>query len=99
MALVNGKYLIADAFDVIVGSGDVKVAKPDPAIFHLTLAQLGRQPEEAIFVDDSPTNIQGAQAVGLHTIHYTRGTRHPRRPGALRRQSIAPFLERFLEAF
>ena len=28
MALVNGKYPIADAFDVIVGSGDVKVAKP-----------------------------------------------------------------------
>jgi glucose-1-phosphatase len=73
MALVNGKYLIADAFDVIVGSGDVKVAKPDPAIFQLTLAQLGRQPHEAIFIDDSPTNIQGAQAVGLHTIHYTRG--------------------------
>ena len=73
MALVNGKYLIADAFDVIVGSGDVKVAKPEPAIFHLTLAQLGRRPEEAIFIDDSPTNIQGAEAVGLHTIHYTRG--------------------------
>lgn len=77
MALVNGKYLIADAFDVIVGSGDVKVAKPDPAIFHLTLAQLGRRPDEAIFIDDSPTNIQGAQAVGLHTIYYTRGTDIP----------------------
>ncbi|MFN8468863.1 MAG: HAD family phosphatase [Caldilineaceae bacterium] len=77
MALVNGKYLIADAFDVIVGSGDVKVAKPDPAIFQLTLAQLGRQPDEAIFIDDSPTNIKGAQAVGMHTIHYTRGTDIP----------------------
>jgi epoxide hydrolase-like predicted phosphatase len=73
MTLVNGKYTIADAFDVIVGSGDVKAAKPDPAIYLLTLAQLGRRPSEAIFIDDSLPNIQGAQAVGLHTIHYTRG--------------------------
>lgn len=87
MALVNGKYRIADAFDVIVGSGDVKVAKPDPAIFQLTLAQLGRQPGEAVFVDDSPTNIQGAQIVGLHTIHYTRGLDIP---AALARYGVTP---------
>jgi glucose-1-phosphatase len=77
MTVVTGKYPIADAFDVIVGSGDVKLAKPDPAIYRLTLQQLGRQPEEAIFVDDSLPNIQGAQAVGLHTIHYTRGANIP----------------------
>jgi epoxide hydrolase-like predicted phosphatase len=77
MALVTGKYPIADAFDVIVGSGDVKVAKPDPAIYRLTLAQLGRQPAEAVFIDDSLPNIQGAQAVGLHTIHYARGVDIP----------------------
>jgi epoxide hydrolase-like predicted phosphatase len=77
MTLVNGKYPIADAFDVIVGSGDVKVAKPDPAIYLLTLEKLGRAPSEAIFIDDSLRNIQGAQAVGLHTIHYTRGVDIP----------------------
>ena len=77
MTLVTGKYPIADAFDVIVGSGDVKVAKPDPAIYRLALEQLGRQPAEAVFIDDSLPNIQGALAVGLHTIHYTRGTDIP----------------------
>jgi glucose-1-phosphatase len=77
MTLVTGKYSIADAFDVIVGSGDVKLAKPDPAIYHLTLQQLGRQPDEAIFVDDSLPNILGAQAVGLHTVHYTPGANIP----------------------
>jgi epoxide hydrolase-like predicted phosphatase len=77
MTLVTGKYPIADAFDVIVGSGDVKVAKPDPAIYRLALKQLGRQPAEAVFIDDSLPNIQGALAVGLHTIHYTRGTDIP----------------------
>jgi putative hydrolase of the HAD superfamily len=73
MTLLTGKYPIADAFDVIVGSGDVKVAKPDPAIFYLTLEQLGRRPGEAVFIDDSLANIKGAEAVGLHTIHYARG--------------------------
>ena len=73
MALLTGKHPIADAFDVIIGSGDAGVAKPDPAIYHLALAKLGRKPEEAIFIDDSARNIEGAQAVGLHTIHYLPG--------------------------
>jgi epoxide hydrolase-like predicted phosphatase len=72
MTLVTGKYPMADAFDVIVGSGDVKVTKPDPAIYHLTLARLGRLPTEAIFIDDSLPNVEGARAVGMHAIHYTR---------------------------
>jgi epoxide hydrolase-like predicted phosphatase len=72
MTLVTGKYPMADAFDVIVGSGDVKVTKPDPAIYHLTLARLGRLPAEAIFIDDSLPNVEGARAVGMHAIHYTR---------------------------
>lgn len=73
MTLLTGKHPIADAFDVIVGSGDVGIAKPDAAIYQLTLDQLGRQAEEAIFIDDSQRNIEGARAVGLHTIHYTPG--------------------------
>lgn len=73
MALLTGKHPIADAFDVIIGSGDVGIAKPDPAIYQMALTQLGRRPEEAIFIDDSQRNIKGAHAVGLHTIHYTPG--------------------------
>lgn len=73
MTLLTGKHPIADAFDVIIGSGDAGVAKPDPAIYHMALKRLGRQPGEAVFIDDSPRNIEGARAVGLHTIHYLPG--------------------------
>ena len=73
MTLLTGKHPIADAFDVIVGSGDVGVAKPDPAIYQMALQQLGRLPQEALFIDDAPRNIDGARAVGLHVIHYTPG--------------------------
>jgi epoxide hydrolase-like predicted phosphatase len=73
LTLLTGKHPIADAFDVIIGSGDAGIAKPDAAIYQLALDKLGRQPQEAIFIDDSLRNVQGARAVGLHTIHYTAG--------------------------
>ena len=72
--LLTGKHPIADAFDVIIGSGDVHVAKPDPAIYRLALEKLGRRPEEAIFIDDSARNVEGARAVGMQAIHYLPGT-------------------------
>jgi epoxide hydrolase-like predicted phosphatase len=64
-------YPMADAFDLIVGSAYEKVMKPAPVIFERTLARLGRQPEEAVFIDDFAHNIVGARAVGLHAIHFT----------------------------
>jgi epoxide hydrolase-like predicted phosphatase len=87
MTLVTGKYPIADAFDVIIGSGDVRVTKPDPTIYRLALDKLGRQPDEAIFVDDSLPNIEGARAVGLHVIHYRRGINLP---AALAAHGVVP---------
>ena len=64
-------YPIADAFDLIVGSAYEGIMKPDAEIFRRTLARLGRTPEETIFVDDFAHNVEGAQAVGMHAIHYT----------------------------
>lgn len=62
---------ILDLFDVVVCSGDVGLAKPDPAIFQLILARLDVAPGEAIFVDDSPGHVAAAQALGLQGIHFT----------------------------
>ncbi len=41
--------------------------KPNPDIFEATLAALGWQTEETLFVEDSPPNILGARNVGLAT--------------------------------
>jgi HAD superfamily hydrolase (TIGR01509 family) len=59
-----------DLFDVVVGSAYEKVMKPDPII---CLRTLGRQPAEALFIDDAAANIAGAQRVGLATIHFQPG--------------------------
>ncbi len=64
-------YPMADAFDLIVGSATEGVMKPAPEIFLRTLARLGRQPAEAIFIDDFAHNVAGAQAVGMAALHYT----------------------------
>ncbi len=45
------------------------VAKPDPAIFRLALAQLGCAPQDVWFVGDHPVNdVRGASAAGLRGI-------------------------------
>jgi glucose-1-phosphatase len=66
-------YPIAGAFDLIVVSAEENVMKPDEQIYLLTLERLGRQPVEAVFIDDSAANVAAAQAVGMHALHYQPG--------------------------
>jgi putative hydrolase of the HAD superfamily len=70
-------YAVADAFDLIVVSAEESVMKPDTRIYHLTLERLGRQPAEAVFIDDSLANVEGARAAGLHAVHYQAGMNVP----------------------
>lgn len=58
-------------FDVLVWSYQLRMAKPDPAIYHHVLDELGVRPEEALFLDDKLVNIEAAQAVGMQAIQFT----------------------------
>jgi len=61
---------LAHLFDDVVISGAVGCSKPDRDIFLLSCNNLGVHPEQAIFVGDNPlADIQGANAVGMHTIY------------------------------
>jgi putative hydrolase of the HAD superfamily len=73
LEVITHQYPLADAFDLIVGSAYQKVMKPAPEIFLWTLAQLGREPDEAVFIDDFAHNIAGARAVGMAAIQYQPG--------------------------
>ena len=68
--LLEKKWKIIDAFDVLVISSEVKLLKPDPRIYQLTLNCLQVKPEEAIFIDDTEKNVLGAQALGIHGIIF-----------------------------
>jgi putative hydrolase of the HAD superfamily len=66
----RGLFADLDAMaEVIIDSSAVGLRKPDPAIFHLALDQLGGiAPERAVFLDDAPGNIAAARALGIHAI-------------------------------
>jgi HAD superfamily hydrolase (TIGR01509 family) len=57
--------------DDIVYSDEVGLLKPDPAIYRLTQDRLGVQPEEIVFLDDRPDNVEAAARVGWHAILHT----------------------------
>jgi putative hydrolase of the HAD superfamily len=60
------RFELANYFDALIVSGEVGVAKPDPAIFALALARLGVEAREALFVGDSPEyDMRGAEAAGI----------------------------------
>jgi phosphoserine phosphatase len=68
-----GSGLSEDDFDVVVISGDLGVAKPDPAIFAHTLSLLGVAPDRAVMIGDSlERDIEGAAAVGIRGIWLNR---------------------------
>ncbi len=62
---------IVQFFDVVFCSGDEGIVKPDPAAYTVTLARLGVEPFEAVFVDDTPENVEGAARCGLKAVHFT----------------------------
>jgi HAD superfamily hydrolase (TIGR01509 family) len=56
-------------FDAIVFSEEVGFRKPQPEIFLHALAELGVDPENAMFVGDRlDTDVQGAAQVGMATV-------------------------------
>jgi len=56
-------------FDVIVDSCEVGLRKPEPEIMHLTCDLLGVEPKQALHLDDSLRNVNGARAIGMAAIH------------------------------
>ena len=65
------EWVEAHIFDLIVDSSHEGMRKPEPEIYLLTCERLGVDPTRAAFVDDIPTNVEGAQAIGLHAIQFT----------------------------
>jgi glucose-1-phosphatase len=59
-----------DAFDHIIISAEVGVAKPEAKIFQIALKQAEVSPNEAVFVDDFYINIEGCEKVGMKGIHF-----------------------------
>src|SRR5688572_21719094 len=69
--IAKQKYpFLEELFEDIIVSGEHKLLKPDPAIYHLTLNRIQRNANECIFIDDSLPNIETARELGFHAIHF-----------------------------
>lgn len=71
-----------ESFDVAVFSAEVGMRKPDARYYQWMLDNLGVSAAEAIFIDDYPPNIDGAQMVGLKAIQFHN-------PDQMRREVLA----------
>ena len=66
----RAKLPFMDRFEVIIDATYTKILKPDPRAYRDCAEALGLPCEQCVFVDDQMRNIVGAQAVGMHTVHF-----------------------------
>ncbi|MCZ4282847.1 HAD family phosphatase [Kiloniella laminariae] len=57
-------------FRGITVSGEVKLAKPDPAIYRRLLTDFSLTAENCVFIDDRADNILMAKDLGFETVHF-----------------------------
>jgi putative hydrolase of the HAD superfamily len=61
-----------DMFSGIVISGVEGCMKPNEDIFHLTINRFRLEPMDTLFIDDSMSNIETAQRLGINGFHFKR---------------------------
>jgi putative hydrolase of the HAD superfamily len=55
-------------FEAIFVSSELGLRKPDPAAFHRVAGRMGFEPEEVLFFDDGPENVEGARTAGMQSV-------------------------------
>jgi putative hydrolase of the HAD superfamily len=57
-------------FDHQILSCELRLIKPDAAIFRETIQRLGVRPQETLFVDDREANVEAARAAGMRAVRF-----------------------------
>ncbi len=64
-------YPVFRLLDGYVLSGEEHCIKPDERIYRILLDRFALKPEECLFIDDNPKNIEAARALGIHGLVFT----------------------------
>ena len=64
-------YAFLDRFRRIFVSGELRLVKPDPAIYRQMLAGIGAEAASCLFIDDSDKNVAAAAGLGLQVHRFT----------------------------
>lgn len=65
------EYAFLDRFRKIFVSGELRLIKPDPAIYSHVLDDIGAPAASCLFIDDSEKNVATASRLGLHAHRFT----------------------------
>ena len=68
MAEKDGLFKFLKLADGRVVSYQVRMLKPDPAIYNLLFEKYGLDPKECVFLDDSPRNVEAAEKLGMRGV-------------------------------
>lgn len=71
-AFITDYYKLNKYFKDKIVSGDVKCRKPDKRIFEIALEKINKNPSECIFVDNSVTNLNVSEKIGICPILFNR---------------------------
>jgi putative hydrolase of the HAD superfamily len=75
LAYMRENFGWLDRFHHLTWSCELNLIKPMAAIYERTLERLNVRADEALFLDDRLENVEGARAVGIHSLLF-RGVRH-----------------------
>lgn len=70
LALI-AQYPAVKALEAVVASCQTTYRKPEPEAFRAALAAAGTEPEETLFTDDQPANVEGARKLGLQAVVFS----------------------------
>ncbi len=59
-------------WDSVISSKEVGTRKPNPKIYQIALDQLSVRPDETIFVGHMKSELDGARALGIHTVAFNK---------------------------
>jgi 2-haloacid dehalogenase len=68
--LMRARFDFLGWFEHIVLSGEVGLIKPDPRIFELLLARVGRDAGACVYIDDVDGNGEAARRLGLDAVPF-----------------------------
>ena len=69
----------SECFDGLMVSAEEKLLKPQHEIYERLYERFGLVPEQCVFIDDSPANIEGAMLTGMQGIVFRGDTERLRR--------------------
>ncbi|MBP84275.1 MAG: hypothetical protein CMO61_10575 [Verrucomicrobiales bacterium] len=70
VSFFEANYPVFDLFEGRVYSHEVRLMKPDPAIFKHSIEKLKLDPGTTIYIDDKPENCEAGKEAGLIPIQY-----------------------------